>query len=182
MVSDDREAEFEALVAEVYEPLQRYFGRRAHADDVSELLNDTLLVMWRWSDRIPSEDIRPWSFGVARNCLANKRRGDRRRLRLVERIGARASIDRYEPWTSDAEQPELAAALGELNEQDRELVRLWAWEQLEPREIAIVLDTTANAVSLRLTRLKKRLADSIARQNTDRAGPEGFGHTTEVGS
>ena len=179
----DREAQFEAFVAEVYEPLQRYFRRRAPSDDVSELLNDTLLVMWRCLDQVPSQDVRPWSFGVARNCLANKRRSARRRLRLVERVAARTGVvDRYDPWADSSDHPELATALGELNGEDRELVRLWAWERLEPREIAIALDTTANAVSVRLTRLKKKLGDSIARQNRAGAGPEGFGHSGKVGS
>ena len=179
----DREAHFEAVVAEIYEPLQRYFGRRAQPDDVSELLNDTLLVMWRRLDEVPRQDVRPWSFGVARHCLANNRRSERRRLRLVERVAARAAMpNQYEPWTGGSHHPQLSTALGELDEEDRELVRLWSWEQLEPREIAIVLDTTANAVSLRLTRLKKKLATSIERQNRAGAGHEWFGHTGEVGS
>lgn len=183
MVGDDREARFEAVAAEVFEPLQRYFKRRAHSDDVSELMNDTLLVMWRRLDEVPLQDVQPWSFGVARNCLANSRRSARRRLRLVERVAASAAVrDPDERWTHDPDHPEVATALGELNGEDRELARLWAWEQLEPREIAIVLDTTSNAVSLRLTRLKKKLATSIARQNRARAGHEGFGHTGEVGS
>ena len=71
---------------------------------------------------------------------------------------------------------------GRLDENDRELVRLWAWEQLEPREIAIVVGTTANAVSLQLTWLKKKLANSIVRQSRAGAGHEGYGHTREVGS
>ena len=61
-------------------------------------------------------------------------------------------------------------------------VRLWAWEQLQPREIALVLDTTANAVSLRLSRAKKKLAMSIERQNRERAGHVVFGHRKEIES
>jgi hypothetical protein len=30
---------------------------------------------------------------------------------------------------------DLSAALDALSDQDREILRLWAWEQLEPREI-----------------------------------------------
>lgn len=183
MVRGDREARFEAVVDEVYEPLQRYFGRRTDRDDVSELLNDTLLVIWRSLDDVPSHDIRPWSFGVARNCLANKRRSERRRHRLLDRVAAHeAVVERDEPWPDNSDHPALAIALGGLDEDDRELVRLWAWEQLEPREIAIVVGTTANAVSLRLTRLKKKLANSIVRQSRAGAGHEGYGHTREVGS
>lgn len=75
---------------------------------------------------------------------------------------------------SDIEDPELLAAFDLLSDEDRELFQLWAWEQLEPREIALVLETTANAVSLRLKRAKERLAAELLRQKTMSAG-----HITE---
>ncbi len=180
----DREARFESVVNDVYEPLQRYFGRRARPEDVSDLLNETLLVIWRRLDDVPLDDIRPWSYGVAKRCLANHRRGDRRRLRLVGRVAthAPAVLRRDDLSSDDTDHPALSVALAELDEAEGELVRLWAWEQLEPREIALVLGTTANAVSLRLTRAKKKLAMSIERQNRVRAGHVGFGHSKEIGS
>ncbi len=178
----DRKERFESIVAEVYEPLQRYLGRRARADDVSELLNDVLTILWRRLDDVPVADLRPWSYGVAKRCLANRRRGNDRRLRLVRRLAADTLTParRGQPSTPDDAHPDLMTALGELDDSERELVRLWAWEQLEPREIAIVLDTTANAVSLRLTRAKKKLASLMQRQNLTHAGHEGFGHKKEA--
>lgn len=180
----DREIRFETVAAEVYEPLQRYFGRRARPEDVPELLNDALLVIWRRLDDVPFTDVRPWSYGVAKRCLANHRRSDRRRLRLAGRVASHAptNLDDHGPTTGEVESPLLAAALADLDDSERELIRLWAWEQLEPREIAIVLDTTANAVSLRLTRAKKKLAASLERQDRSRAGHEEFGHRKEIES
>ncbi len=173
----DRKRRFEAIVAQVYEPLQRYLGRRAATDDVSELLNDVLLVLWRRLDDVPSGDVRPWSYGVAKRCLANRRRGNDRRLRLVGRLAEQGFTrpDRDPLWP-DGGSDALMHALGDLGDSERELVRLWAWEQLEPREIAIVLDTTANAVSLRLARVKEKLASSMERQNRSTAGHEVDGH------
>jgi RNA polymerase sigma-70 factor (ECF subfamily) len=52
----------------------------------------------------------------------------------------------------------LHTAIGKLSEAERELLRLWAWEELEPREIAQVLGITPNAVSIRLHRAKKKIA------------------------
>ncbi len=165
-------------VAEVYDPLQRYLGRRAHADDVSELLNDVLLVLWRRLDDVPMADLLPWTYGVAKRCVANNRRGNDRRHRLVGRLIADPFTPRHhdQPSLSDDAHNELTTALTRLDESERELVRLWAWERLEPREIAIVLDTTANAVSLRLTRAKKKIASSMRRQNDADAGHEAFGY------
>jgi RNA polymerase sigma-70 factor (ECF subfamily) len=173
----DRRQQFQTVVGVVYEPLQRFFGRRVRPEDVSDLLNDALLVIWRRLDEVPSDHPLPWSYAVAHRCLANHRRGERRRLRLVDRLAAQPR--RHETLTNEAGHLDLTTALAELDEADRELLRLWAWEQLEPREIAVVLDTTPNAVSLRLGRAKKKVAASVERQNRASAGQEGFGHGRE---
>jgi RNA polymerase sigma-70 factor (ECF subfamily) len=178
--TNEREERFEALVATVYEPVQRYLGRRVGPDDASEVLNDVLLVLWRRLDDVPPVEPLPWVYGVAKRTLANQRRGDGRRNRLVGRIGGQARADSHDPrvWTGEAETV-LDNALTELVESERELIRLWAWEQLEPREIAVVLDTNPNAISLRLTRAKKKLADSIERQDRASAGHKVDGHRKE---
>jgi RNA polymerase sigma-70 factor (ECF subfamily) len=77
------------------------------------------------------------------------------------------------------EFPHLVSAMATLSESDRELLTLWAWEELEPREIAVVLDTSANAVSLKLGRAKKKLADEIERQNGRGGGHGADEHTQE---
>ena len=130
----DREARFLATVADVYEPLQRYLGRRASPDDAAEVLNDALLVVWRRLDDMPSDDPLPWSYGVAKRCLANHRRGDARRGRLRHRLARQVRVDGAAAslWTTRAEGA-LASALAGLDEADRNVLRLWAWERLEPR-------------------------------------------------
>ena len=183
MSSDlDRRERFEAVVDVVFEPLQRYLGRRAQPADVSDLLNDALLVIWRRLEDVPVDDPLPWSYGVAKRCLANHRRGDRRRLQLVDRMIERTPRHATDPGAplNEIDHPQLEMALRELGETERELIRLWAWEQLEPREIAVVLDTTPNAVSLRLTRAKQKLISSLERQDPGAAGQEGFGHRKEL--
>ena len=177
----ERRRQFEAVVDVVFEPIQRYLGRRAQQADASELLNDSLLVIWRRLDHVPLDDPLPWSYGVAKRCLANHRRGAQRRLRLVGRVIDRAPSDSFASRQPSPEfdNPQLERALAELDESDRELVRLWAWEHLEPQEIAVVLDTTPNAVSLRLTRAKKKIMSSMERQDLAAAGQEGLGHGRE---
>lgn len=180
----ERRHGFEVVVAVVYEPLQRYLGRRAQPADVAEVLNDSLLVIWRRLDHVPLDDPIPWSYGVAKRCLANHRRGAQRRRRLVGRVSDRAPRESFGscPPRPEFDHPQLEAALNELDESDRELVRLWAWEHLEPREIAVVLDTTPNAVSVRLTRAKKKIISAMERQDRAAAGQEGLGHGRELRS
>jgi RNA polymerase sigma-70 factor, ECF subfamily len=162
-------ASFEDLVAEVYEPLQRYLRRRADPGTADDVLGDVLLVMWRRADDIPADAVLPWCYGVARGCLANAVRGADRHLRLVRRL-ARERVP-----APAQEDPLLGEALDALPERDRELLRLWAWEQLAPAEIAVVLGITPNAASLRLHRATTKLKKELL----GRQGPGLAGHLVE---
>jgi RNA polymerase sigma-70 factor (ECF subfamily) len=84
---DDARERFEALAAEVAEPVRRFLARRTDADTADDVLAETLLVCWRRLDQVPERAL-PWVYGVARNCLANAERGARRQRRLAVRITA----------------------------------------------------------------------------------------------
>ncbi len=165
---------------QVFDPLQRYLLRRARTQDAEEVLSDVLLVIWRRLDSVPSGDPLPWCYAVARRTLANRRRSTTRHLRLVDRMAAQPPA--YAPGPDEYAEgdPELHAALQRMSEDDRELLRLWAWEHLEPREIAVVLETTPNAVSLRLRKAKARLVAEMTGQNSVDAGHISNKHTQEM--
>jgi len=170
-----RRARFEGLAQVVVEPLHRYLLRRTSAETAEDVLSETMLVLWRRIDDVPGlgteatpdpDDVLPWCYGVARGCLANARRADGRRLRLLERL----IRTQQRPPEEAAEHTELHAALDALGEADREMVRLWAWEGLAPRQIAEATGATPNAVSIRLHRAKARLAAQLERKNSGRPG------------
>jgi len=164
---------FNEIAEEVYEPLQRYLLRRASRPDAEDALSEVLLTVWRRLDDAPSDRPLPWCYGIARRTLANQRRGQRRSLRLVERLQSEPTEHQRDPGEALAD-PKLEKALQKLNDQDREILRLWAWEQLEPREIAVALDITTNAAALRLSRAKKKLGQEMERQDP---GPAGHKHS-----
>ncbi len=165
----DRRQRFEAIAEEVFQPLQRYLRRRALPADADDALSEVLLTVWRRLDDAPVDLLLPWCYGIARRVLANQRRGRRRHLNLVQKMGSQP--DELVPDPADsASDPELEQALGKLSDDDREVLRLWAWEQLEPREMAPVLGISVNAATLRLSRARRRLADSLAGQNHPRSG------------
>ena len=58
-----------------------------------------------------------------------------------------------------------------LRDEDAELLRLWAWEQLTPAEIAEVLGITPNAASIRLHRAREKLREEL-RKTGEPAGHE----------
>jgi RNA polymerase sigma-70 factor (ECF subfamily) len=155
----DRERRFEDLVATVRPGVERYLRRRVDPATAEDVLGDVLLVLWRRVDEIPADEALPWCYGVARGCLANDRRRVRRRLALVARLG-RERV----PEPARDEDPALADALAAMSPADREVLTLWAWEDLAPREIAVVLGTTPNAVSIRLHRATARLREAYLKE------------------
>lgn len=179
---EERQQRCEALVGRVLEPVRRYLARRTDPATADDVLGEVLLVCWRRLDAVPPEpDDVPWALGVARNALANAERGRRRQTRVAARVATldppRASVPGPDDDGVDQQDAALATALARLPEAQAEVVRLWAWERLEPREIAVVLGATPNAVSLRLTRARAALRDALASQRQDRAaaGHEGAG-------
>jgi RNA polymerase sigma-70 factor (ECF subfamily) len=170
---DDARERFEALAAEVVEPVRRFLARRTDPDTAEDVLAETLLVCWRRLDSVPEHAL-PWVYGVARNCLANIQRGDRRQVRLAARITV---VDPPEQTTRDSDESDepderVTAALAAMRPEDADLLRLWAWEQLGPAEIAAVLGITPNAVSIRLHRARGKFLDQL-RKIDDAAGHEG---------
>lgn len=160
---------FEEIASEVFEPLQRYLLRRAPRHDAEDALSEVMLTIWRRLADIPPDRALPWSYGVARHTLANQRRGKRRGLRLAEKLQAEPIGHHYDLSESDGD-PDLQAALESLEEADREILRLWAWEQLEPREISTVMGLTVNAAALRLSRARKKLGEQLTRQESTSSG------------
>jgi len=156
---------------DLVDPLRRYLARRTDPATAEDVLSDTLLVCWRRLDEIPGEPL-PWAYGVARHCLANAERARRRHLRLVDRIFA-AGARRPGPGTGDPPpHDELIDALSRLRPADAEVLRLWAWEDLGPAEIATALGVTANAASIRLHRAKGKLRDEMRKGSGDRGHEE----------
>ena len=154
-----RRSRFKALVADVVEPVRRFLVRRTDPDTADDVLADTLLVLWRRLDDVPEGDeALPWTYAVARNALANAQRGARRQRRLAHRITVTDPPSEAALEEPDADE-RVAAALARLRPDEAELLRLWAWEQLGPTEIAAVLDLTPNAVSIRLHRARGRFKE-----------------------
>jgi RNA polymerase sigma-70 factor, ECF subfamily len=172
VVGDARRERFEAIAPALMDPLRRYLARRTDPTTADDVLAETLLVCWRRIDELPDDPL-PWSYGVARRCLANAERGVRRQQRLAAKVAAVDPPAATAPAPEPGDHPDLEVALASLRDEDAELLRLWAWEQLAPAEIATVLDVTPNAVSIRLHRAREKLrAELVARKRTGTSGHE----------
>lgn len=159
MAMRDRAAEdrFERLYLLARDPLARYLARRAAPDAVEDLFAEVMAIAWRRRTDMPDEDQLPWLYGTARRVLANHRRSASRFGRLVERLNTTGRAPAVDPFAPQGPDVDLAAGLAALAPDDAEILRLWAWEELAPREIAVTLGITPNAASIRLHRAKARL-------------------------
>jgi RNA polymerase sigma-70 factor (ECF subfamily) len=136
---------------------------RADAEDV---LIETFTVCWRRINDVPDGDAAlAWLYAVASRVLANHRRGETRRLRLVARVATdRSAMKRVE----SANDSVLAEAMAQLKADEAEILRLAAWEELRPAEIAVVLGCSPNAAAVRLHRARRALRNAfVALQDLD---------------
>lgn len=155
-------------VFDAYLPaVQRFCVRRLSPADANDAVAEVFLVAWRRLGDIPAGDeARPWLLGVARNVVRNIERSGRRSLRLVAKaqyadettaVGPEVTVVRH------SEYDEVDAALRSLSPDDREVIRLRAWEELTVPEIATVLDVSVAAAEKRVARAMNRLAVAVSK-------------------
>ena len=143
-----------------YHHLLGYALRRtATREDAEDVVAETFLTAWRRLERLPDGDgARPWLYGIARKVLANQRRGDVRRARLKRLVSDFAV---QQPSDTADEVATVAAAFVRLSDDDREVLALTAWEELDAGEIATVLGCSRNAARIRLHRARRRLVHEL---------------------
>lgn len=149
-----------------------YVLRRTDASDAPDVVAEAFLVAWRRRDIVPDEpETLPWLYGVARNVLANQRRGQRRRSQLAERLATMLVDHAVDPPSVEEteEFSRVARALRNLPADDAEVLRLASWEALSPAEIATVLDLPPGTARQRLHRARRRLRATLAEEPD---GPE----------
>jgi RNA polymerase sigma-70 factor (ECF subfamily) len=172
-----RRERFEAVYRELYGPICGYTLRRVHdPEDAAEAIAETFATLWRRFDRCPQGgELRPWLFGVARRVIANQRRSDRRRSALSERLVANFDNTAFETIGPPEEGAALARAFAALNDSDRELLSLVAWEELTRDELAVALGTSRAVVRLRLHRARRRLREALGHGPLQLIGGEEHG-------
>jgi RNA polymerase sigma-70 factor (ECF subfamily) len=148
------EARLEALFCDHFSAVRSYARRRVPESMVDDVVAETFFVAWRRIDYLP-DDVRPWLLGVARKTLSTQLRSARRRTSLVEKLNGaepRAAFSQV-----DGPDSVLISALQRLSAMDQEVLALAAWEELRPREAAVVLGVSPAWYRVRLHRAKRRL-------------------------
>lgn len=153
---------FESLFRAHRRAVLGYVLRRTDPTTAEEVVADTFLVCWRRLEVVPGDAL-PWLLGVARRCLANRRRAATRSGALLDRVrAAPAPAGGRDPGELLDARDTVRLAFAELPESDREVLRLAAWEELEPAAAARALGCTRAAYRVRLHRARRRLAARLA--------------------
>jgi RNA polymerase sigma factor (sigma-70 family) len=166
MPSRPRDLErFDALFESHQRLVLAYALRRcANPVDAEDVAAETFIVAWRKLDSIPA-DPTGWLYAVARRVLANQRRGNGRRDRLISAL--RVSDVTTPLRAGDDRDGMVFAALASLAPADQEILRLVAWEGLRNHQIADVLGISANAVAIRLHRARARFEAALPSRTGD---------------
>jgi len=161
------EARLETLFCDHFSAVRSYARRRAPESMVDDVVAETFFVAWRRIDDLP-DDVRPWLLGVARKTLSTQLRSARRRTSLVEKLSAAEPRGAF----SQVDGPDmgLIGALQRLSATDQEILALSAWEELRPREAAVVLGVSPAWYRVRLHRAKRRLLRELEESASTGAG------------
>ena len=140
-------------------PRLRRYARALTGDMTSadDLVQDTLerawrrLVLWR-----SGSDMRAWLFTIMHNIFANQLRADRHNQTLpTEHLSANLSV--AAPQEDRLILRDLNKALGNLSDDQREVLLLVGLEQMSYEEAAKVLGIPIGTVMSRLSRGRDQL-------------------------
>jgi len=174
---------FGSLYHRHHRAIRDFCRRRVPKDVVDDVVAETFLTAWRRIADVPQGDQGLlWLYGVAYRVIGHHWRSAARRRRLEDRIQV---INGGVAFGADdavvaADQRRLVLdAAARLSDNDADVLRLAAWEQLSIAEIAAVLGIAPNAVKQRLHRAKQHLGreyrklESEPHKSTPEAPPKG---------
>jgi RNA polymerase sigma factor (sigma-70 family) len=155
-VSGPRERRFDGLVRTHAGAINSYLRRRMYPlslGEADDLLAETLIIVWRRLEDLPSGAELPWMLGVARRVLANAQRAQRRRS--PRESSGKVS---FQPAAEDAVLADeaLARALASLSIDERDILLAAVWDGLSNSDIAVLYGISTNAAAIRLSRARER--------------------------
>jgi RNA polymerase sigma-70 factor (ECF subfamily) len=146
--------------------LLRFLARRVDPAEAEDLLGEVFRIAFERRSAFERDraSARPWLYGIAANVVAKHHRSEARRFRAMARVPAGRPLDE-----DPAERAVAAAdaggrwtrvmdAIGALPEAERQVLLLFAWEELSYEEIALALGVPIGTVRSRLSRGRARPA------------------------
>ena len=153
----ERRDRFADLYREHYPFVLRFSLRRLRAlEAAQDATVATFAVVWSRFDEVP-EVPRAWIYQIARSIVSLELR---QRMR-AERAPGVQRTSRPRLTEHDVEDDPVLRALSQLQDEDREVLQLRAWEDLSGAEIGEVLGCSPNDVAVRLREAQQRLRELL---------------------
>ncbi|GAA3258044.1 RNA polymerase sigma factor [Nonomuraea helvata] len=164
---DDPER-FAGIFDRYIQQIHRYVARRLGTQAADDIAAETFLIAFRrrTSYDLTQQLARPWLYGIATTLIARHRRSEERFLRALSRTGvdplpepmADAVVDRVAAQEKDRQ---LAGALADLKQSERDVLLLFAWGDLSYEEVAGALGIPLGTVRSRLHRARKKTRTTL---------------------
>jgi RNA polymerase sigma factor (sigma-70 family) len=152
--------------------LGRYAARRLGPGPAEDIVAETFLVAFRQRDHYDSArcDARPWLYGIAGNLIRRHHRDEVRQLRALARTGAdpvaESFTDRADSrLAAGAASRAVAAAIAELDADQRDALLLITWADLTYDQAAEALGIPEGTVRSRMNRARTRLRAALGGVN-----------------
>ena len=148
--------------------IHRYIARRLGTAEADDLLGQTFLLAFERRQRydVTHADALPWLYGIATNLIHRRRRDEIRQYRAYARSATDSSSGSFDNELADrldaaAAGRTLSAVLAGLRSVERDVLLLFAWEDLSYPEIAQALDIPIGTVRSRLHRARRALRSAL---------------------
>ena len=162
-------AGFERMFRAHYRAVRGFVWRRTgNTSATDEIVAEVFTIAWTKYPQLrdlPDRSVQVWLWRVATFVGLRSYTAAGRYQRLVERLQTEP-IPSVDPGPEDDHQlSELHSdglvqrALDKLDDGDREILQLVAWEQLNGPELAMLLGITPQAARLRLMRARQRFRE-----------------------
>lgn len=153
---------FRVMYQSYYGRIAAYALRRTETrEDAADVVAETFEIAWRRMATIPVGDAELlWLYGVARRVLANQRRSSLRRKLLVQKVALDLPVSDVDVKV-DSSGILVKSVLKQMSSSDQELLALAYWEDLSPKEIAVILAISSGAVRVRLLRARRRFGEAF---------------------
>jgi RNA polymerase sigma factor (sigma-70 family) len=150
----------------------RYAARRLGPGPAEDIVAETFLVAFRQRNRYdPARcDARPWLYGIAGNLIRRHHRDEVRQLRALARTGvdpaAESFTDRSDArLAAGAASRAVAAAIAELDPDQRDVLLLITWAELTYDQAAEALGIPEGTARSRMNRARTRLRAALGDVN-----------------
>ncbi len=152
--------EFTSIYRQYLPQIGKYLARRVVAPDIEELASRIFEIAWQKRTQARSGFELPWLYRIAGHVVSNHRRSEATKASFIAN---------FRPSDSSPSAEEIAIgdlslseAWARLTPAERQVISLSSFEGLDNTGAARVLEISANAFALRLSKAKAKLRKNLS--------------------